>query len=177
MAGDYAKRYSEEFKRDAVALACSPDKTITEVARDLGVSTESLRSWVKRDRIDRGEGGAAGQAGVRPDRAGLHRRPARHPAGRGHYVPRPPGKTGCISRAGWTWPPARWSGRPMAGHQRAALVVDALRMAHGRGGLEVGRIARSDCGSEYVCAQFRREIGRVGLRQSTGRTGTVKWTG
>ncbi len=40
-------------------MARSSDKTITEVARDLGVSPESLRGWVKRDRIDHGEGGAA----------------------------------------------------------------------------------------------------------------------
>ncbi|WP_328625459.1 transposase [Streptomyces sp. NBC_00353] len=57
MGSEYTKRYSEEFKRDAVALAYSFDKTITEAARDLGVSPESLLSWVKRDRIDRGEGG------------------------------------------------------------------------------------------------------------------------
>ncbi|MCQ8193911.1 IS3 family transposase [Streptomyces rugosispiralis] len=57
MGSQYSKRYSEEFRRDAIALARSSDKTITEVARDLGVSPESLRGWVKRDRIDRGEGG------------------------------------------------------------------------------------------------------------------------
>ncbi|MGA6161006.1 transposase [Stenotrophomonas sp. NPDC087984] len=57
MGSQYSKRYSEEFKRDAIALARSSSKTITEVARDLGVSPESLRGWVKRDRIDRGEGG------------------------------------------------------------------------------------------------------------------------
>jgi transposase len=50
------KRYSKEFKRDAVALARSSSKTVTEVARDLGVSPEGLRSWVKQDQVDRGEG-------------------------------------------------------------------------------------------------------------------------
>ncbi|MFI5677384.1 transposase [Streptomyces cellulosae] len=60
MGSQYSKRYSEEFKRDAIALARSSDKTITEVARDLGVSPESLRGWVKRDRIDRG-GGTSGE--------------------------------------------------------------------------------------------------------------------
>ncbi|WP_234545405.1 transposase [Streptomyces shenzhenensis] len=58
MGSQYSKRYSEEFKWDAIALARSSDRTITEVARDLGVSPESLRGWVKRDRIDRGQGGA-----------------------------------------------------------------------------------------------------------------------
>ncbi|MCQ8834870.1 transposase [Streptomyces malaysiensis] len=60
MGSQYSKRYSEEFKRDAITLARSSDKTITEVARDLGVSPESLRGWVKRDRIDRG-GGTSGE--------------------------------------------------------------------------------------------------------------------
>lgn len=37
------RRYTAEFKRDAVALALSSGKTVTEVARDLGVSPEGLR--------------------------------------------------------------------------------------------------------------------------------------
>jgi transposase len=53
-----SKRYSAEFKRDAVALALSSEKTVTEVARDLGVSPEGLRGWVKQAKIDRGEGPA-----------------------------------------------------------------------------------------------------------------------
>ncbi|MGW3820696.1 transposase [Streptomyces sp. NPDC005046] len=51
-----SKRYTAEFKRDAVALALSSDKTVTEVARDLGVSPEGLRGWVKQAKVDRGEG-------------------------------------------------------------------------------------------------------------------------
>ncbi|MFE2993189.1 transposase [Streptomyces sp. NPDC059262] len=53
-----SKRYTAEFKRDAVELALSSDKTVTEVARDLGVSPEGLRNWVKQAKIDRGEGPA-----------------------------------------------------------------------------------------------------------------------
>ncbi|MEU9115991.1 transposase [Streptomyces sp. NPDC048483] len=46
-----------EFKRDAVALVDCSGKTVTEVARELGVSPESLRSWYRQARADRGEGG------------------------------------------------------------------------------------------------------------------------
>ncbi|MGW1056297.1 transposase [Streptomyces sp. NPDC002521] len=53
-----SKRYTAEFKRDAVALALSSDKTVTEVARELGVSPEGLRGWVKQAKVDRGEGPA-----------------------------------------------------------------------------------------------------------------------
>ncbi|MEU5647693.1 IS3 family transposase [Streptomyces milbemycinicus] len=63
-------------------------------------------------------------------------------------------------------------GYAMAGHHRAELVVDALRMAHGRGNLEPGCITHSDRGSEYTSAEFRAEISALGLRQSTGRTGS-----
>jgi transposase len=52
----FSKRYSEEFKRDAVALVRSSGKTVTEVAREIGVSPEGLRYWVKKDRVDRGQG-------------------------------------------------------------------------------------------------------------------------
>ncbi|WP_055557756.1 IS3 family transposase [Streptomyces sp. NBRC 110028] len=63
-------------------------------------------------------------------------------------------------------------GYAMADHHRAELVVDALRMAHGRGSLEPGCITHSDRGSEDTSAQFGAETGRLGLRQSTGRTGS-----
>ncbi|MFJ9541394.1 transposase [Streptomyces sp. NPDC101225] len=53
-----SKRYTAEFKRDAVALALSSEKTVTEVARDLGVSPEGLRGWVKQAKVDRSEGPA-----------------------------------------------------------------------------------------------------------------------
>ncbi|GBQ02977.1 transposase [Streptomyces spongiicola] len=53
-----SRRYTAEFKRDAIALVMSSEKTVTEVARDLGVSPEGLRGWVKQAKIDRGEGPA-----------------------------------------------------------------------------------------------------------------------
>ncbi|WP_432195566.1 transposase [Streptomyces sp. bgisy027] len=48
MASKYTKRYSEEFKRDAVALVAPSGRTVTEAARELGISSESLRGWVKK---------------------------------------------------------------------------------------------------------------------------------
>ena len=53
-------RYSEEFRRDAVALVRSSGKTVTEVARDLGVSPEGLRNWCKNDRAERDVSAMAG---------------------------------------------------------------------------------------------------------------------
>ncbi|MEU6510689.1 transposase [Streptomyces sp. NPDC046942] len=49
------KRYTEEYKRDAIALVDSSDKTVTPVPRELGTSSESLRSRCRRARADRGE--------------------------------------------------------------------------------------------------------------------------
>ncbi|MFI6063559.1 transposase [Streptomyces sp. NPDC051286] len=51
-----SKRYTSEFKRDAVALVRSSGRNVTEVARELGVSPEGLRGWVKQAKTDRGEG-------------------------------------------------------------------------------------------------------------------------
>ncbi|MER6405935.1 IS3 family transposase [Streptomyces viridosporus] len=63
-------------------------------------------------------------------------------------------------------------GYSMADHHRASLVVDALAMAAGRGRLQPGCIVHSDRGSEYTSEEIRREIGRLKLRQSMGRTGS-----
>jgi transposase len=42
------KHYPAEFKADAVALCRSrPGATIKSVAADLGVNTETLRSWIR----------------------------------------------------------------------------------------------------------------------------------
>lgn len=55
------KNYPPEFKADAVALVLSrPDRTITSIARDLGVSRETLRVWVRAAQA-RGEGEPAGK--------------------------------------------------------------------------------------------------------------------
>ncbi|MGW7449813.1 transposase, partial [Kitasatospora sp. NPDC054795] len=52
-----SKRYTAEFKRDAIALVrSSPHRNVTEIARELGVSPEGLRGWVKQAKVDRGEG-------------------------------------------------------------------------------------------------------------------------
>ncbi len=47
--------YPPEFRAEAVKLARSSQKPLSETARDLGVSPESLRNWVKQERIDAGE--------------------------------------------------------------------------------------------------------------------------
>lgn len=54
-----SKRYTAEFRRDAIALVgSSPHRNVTEIARELGVSPEGLRGWVKQAKVDRGEGPA-----------------------------------------------------------------------------------------------------------------------
>jgi putative transposase len=62
-------------------------------------------------------------------------------------------------------------GYAMAGHHRAELVTDALRMAAGRGDLKPDCIMHSDRGSEYTSDEFRTEIRKLNLKQSMGRTG------
>jgi transposase-like protein len=48
--------YPPEFKREAVRLVhSSPNSNVAQIAKELGVSDNSLRSWVKRFEIDAGE--------------------------------------------------------------------------------------------------------------------------
>ncbi len=46
--------YPEEFRREAVGLVRSTGRSIPEVARELGCSPQSLRSWVGQAQIDGG---------------------------------------------------------------------------------------------------------------------------
>jgi len=75
------KHYPPEFKADAVALYWSrPGATIAQVADDLGVNRETLRSWVRLD--DQRRGGstsptrpaAPGAESVEEENAALRRR-------------------------------------------------------------------------------------------------------
>ena len=49
------RRYPEEFRRDAVELLRTSGRPLAQVARELGVSAESLRLWRKQAEIDAGE--------------------------------------------------------------------------------------------------------------------------
>ncbi|MEV6201497.1 transposase [Streptomyces sp. NPDC051771] len=57
--------YSEEFKRDAVALMESLGRCIPSVAREPGVNPESLRQWVARSRPEAASG-AGGEGALSP---------------------------------------------------------------------------------------------------------------
>ena len=55
----YGRRFDEEFKREAAALASRPGATIEQVGRDLGVSSWSVARWRRR------YGGQEGSAATR----------------------------------------------------------------------------------------------------------------
>lgn len=52
-------QYPPEFKAEALLRALrlyrSSDRSVSEVARELGISPETLRNWVNQDKIDAGE--------------------------------------------------------------------------------------------------------------------------
>jgi transposase len=52
---NFQKPYPPEFRREAVELYRRSGKTLREIAVDLGVSTESLRLWVRQAQVDAGE--------------------------------------------------------------------------------------------------------------------------
>src|ERR1700758_2357872 len=46
--------YPEEFRREAVALIRSGQRTLAEASRSLGVSQQTLRNWLKQEAVDAG---------------------------------------------------------------------------------------------------------------------------
>jgi transposase-like protein len=49
------RKFSDEFKRDAVEIVRTSGKSIAEVARELGIYDSSLGNWVRQDGVNRGE--------------------------------------------------------------------------------------------------------------------------
>jgi transposase len=47
--------YPPEFRAEAVRLARSAEQPLTRTARDLGVSLETLRAWIKQADLDSGQ--------------------------------------------------------------------------------------------------------------------------
>ena len=51
---NFRKPYPPEFRREAVELCRTAGKSLNELAADLGVSTETLRIWVRQADVDAG---------------------------------------------------------------------------------------------------------------------------
>lgn len=47
--------YPAEFKLEAVRLVKESGRKISDIARDLGVTGESIRNWIRQHEIDNGE--------------------------------------------------------------------------------------------------------------------------
>jgi len=47
--------YPPEFKREAVKLHRSSQKSIPKMAEELGIASESLRRWIRQYEVDAGE--------------------------------------------------------------------------------------------------------------------------
>ena len=65
--------YSLEFRREAVGLLRSSGRSIPQLAAELGVSPQSLRTWSKQIDVDEGKaeglrscGGCAARTGCSP---------------------------------------------------------------------------------------------------------------
>ncbi|MFE4723319.1 transposase, partial [Streptomyces sp. NPDC056728] len=60
--------YPAEFRKDAVALyrAAGGRRTYTSVAGDLGITAESLRTWVRKDSDESAPAGSDGGGGPSP---------------------------------------------------------------------------------------------------------------
>lgn len=56
MARRKRRKFTAEFKADAVRLVTTGSKTIAEVTKQFDLTETALREWVKRAEIDAGKG-------------------------------------------------------------------------------------------------------------------------
>ena len=58
MAKRQRRKFTDEYKAEAVRLVRQEGLAVTQVARDLDLTESSLRNWVKQAAIDGGQGSA-----------------------------------------------------------------------------------------------------------------------
>ena len=56
MARRKRRKYTAQFKADAVRLVTTGGKTVPEVAKQFDLTDSALREWVRRAEIDAGKG-------------------------------------------------------------------------------------------------------------------------
>lgn len=56
MAKRKRRKFTAEFKAEVVALCRQGDRSIPDIARDLGLTESSVRNWVKQADTDEGKG-------------------------------------------------------------------------------------------------------------------------
>jgi transposase len=56
MARKKKRKYTKEFRDEAIRLASAGDKPLTRISRELGVGHQTLWSWVHQAEVDAGKG-------------------------------------------------------------------------------------------------------------------------
>ena len=64
-----AGAYTDQFRREAVRLVEADPDALAQIARDLDVHRDTLRSWWERVRLERDQGGDGATARLVPTRA------------------------------------------------------------------------------------------------------------
>jgi transposase len=49
------RQYTDDFKAEAIRLVNTSEKSLSQVARDLGIPSNTLYQWVGQMRVDSGE--------------------------------------------------------------------------------------------------------------------------
>jgi transposase len=66
------KKYTDEFKRDVVALVRQGDSTQRQIAKDFGVSKSALGAWLHNaELLERGLSSPSAEGGGKDDKAAL----------------------------------------------------------------------------------------------------------
>lgn len=66
-------RYPDAFRAEAVDLVRAGEDSLPQIARDLGINDQTLRTWVKRAEIDTGRDASDGLTTTTDERAELVR--------------------------------------------------------------------------------------------------------
>jgi len=116
----FQRPYPPEFRREAIRLVEATGRRYQDVARELGVSPESLRLWIKQAQTDRGQRDDGLTSGEREELRRLRRQVRELEAEREILKRAVVGSTGGRTRLAGADRSGRWCG----GEATAAGVFD-----------------------------------------------------
>jgi len=181
------KKYTKEFKLDAISLVRDQNLNIAEASRNLGVSAQMLDRWIKEEESEDGQA-FRGNGNLTPDQEEIRKLKAQvkrlEMEREQNFTTEKPNQA-FVGDITYIWTAEGWLylavvidlysrkvvGWSMGSRMKAQLVCDALTMVVWQKNPDKVLIVHSDQGVQYASHQYRQLLSNNGFIGSMSKKG------